>query len=81
MLPKHIKLNSDGKQGFFIDLRTGELYTLNSTGLRILQSLQSGTPEDQVADIISSEFHVDREKAGKDVQYFLDQIRALETLQ
>jgi len=81
MLPSHIKLNSDGDRGFFIDLRTGELYKLNRTGLRVLQCLQSDTPDNQIADIISMEFEVDKTKAQQDIHYFLERIKTLETLQ
>ena len=81
MLPTHIKLNSDGDRGFFIDLRTGELYKLNNSGLRILQCLQAGTPMDQISDIIAAEFDVDKSRAAEDVNYFLERINALETLQ
>jgi len=81
MLPNHIKLNSDGDRGFFIDLRTGELFKLNNTGLRILQCLQSDTPVNQIADIIATEFEVEKSKAQKDIQYFLGRIKTLETLQ
>ncbi|MCD4654999.1 PqqD family protein [bacterium] len=81
MLPSHIKLNSDGDRGFFIDLRTGELFKLNATGLRILQCLQSDTPENQIADIIVAEFKVDKTKVQEDILYFLGRIKTLETLQ
>jgi len=68
--------NQDG--AIVLDIRQGEMFTLNHVGSRILELVIAGTADQVIVDTISQEFGVCRELAASDVQEFL---RALETYQ
>ena len=68
--------NQDG--AIVLDIRQGEMFTLNHVGSRILELVIAGTADQVIVDTISKEFGVRRELAASDVQEFL---RALEAYQ
>jgi hypothetical protein len=80
MLPAYIKSCCEGERGFFIDLRTGELYRLNTVGVCVMQSLNQGIPLEQLPEIISSEFEVSYDQANEDITKFMKLIQKLEEL-
>jgi hypothetical protein len=61
-----------------LDIRQGQMFTVNFVGSQILELLKSGSTESVIADQISREFAVGRELAENDVRKFL---RALKKCQ
>ncbi|MBN2054038.1 PqqD family protein [bacterium] len=78
MISDHFAFHGTAERGFFMDLRTGDLYRLNPTGIRIIQSLRSGMTPDQLAQVISAEFEVGYDQAEHDITRFLQRLAALE---
>jgi len=69
---RSLALNPDG---FAFDPTTGESYTLNATGLVVLESLREGLAPDEVAARLVEEFEVTAEEASRDVDDFQDHLR------
>jgi hypothetical protein len=67
------KHNRDGAS--LLDVRQGDMFTLNVVGSRILELLKSGSTESAVIDEISREFDVSREIAEQDVREFIGTLR------
>lgn len=71
---RSLALNPDG---FAFDPTTGESYTVNPTGLLVLQGLRDQrTAEDIVAELMER-FGVTQEEASRDIDDFLDTLRVL----
>jgi PqqD family protein of HPr-rel-A system len=69
---RSLALNPDG---FAFDPTTGESYTLNATGLVVLEGLREGLTEEEVAARLVERFEVTDEEASRDVDDFLDHLR------
>jgi PqqD family protein of HPr-rel-A system len=69
---RSLALNPDG---FAFDPTTGESYTLNPTGLVVLEGLREGLTEEEVAARLVERFEVTEEEASRDVDDFLDHLR------
>jgi coenzyme PQQ synthesis protein D (PqqD) len=67
------KHGQDGAVG--MDVRQGQMLSLNPVGSRIVELLETGTTESQIADQISCEFRVGRHVAEIDLQEFLETLR------
>jgi hypothetical protein len=67
------KHNQDGAS--VLDVRQGDMFTLNVVGSRILELLKGGTSESAITDEISRQFEVSREIAEQDVQEFIGTLR------
>ncbi len=63
------------KNGFVFDPATGNSYTVNSTGLFILNLLREGKSEDEIVDALVENFEVGQEEARRDLLDFLEQLR------
>ncbi len=61
--------------GFVFDPTTGDSYVLNPTGLAILQGLQDGIDEGQLASDLSEQFTVSEDSALQDVSDFVTRLR------
>lgn len=59
----------------------GSIYTLNETGARIWELIDGETPAPQIAAVLSAEYEVGEEEAGKDVADFLSQLHEARLLQ
>lgn len=69
---RSLALNPDG---FAFDPTTGESYTLNATGLAVLEGLREGLAPDEVVTRLVERFEVSAEEASRDVDDFLDHLR------
>lgn len=58
-------------EGFVFDPTTGDSYTLNPTGLFIVNKLREGKNTDEIADLLSEEFEDTPEEISKDVSDFI----------
>jgi len=64
--------------GFVFDPSTGDSYTLNETGLEIVQLLKSGKTNDEIVDSITQLYDIDRHSFER---YFLDFLGMLKYMQ
>jgi hypothetical protein len=53
---------------------------LNATGLAILEALRDGRPYESLPDLLAERFDVARAEAARDVDDFVDQLRAFRLL-
>ena len=63
------------EEGFIFDPETGNSYTVNQTGLFILELLKEGKSQDEIVDALTEEFEVSPEEAQRDLIDFLEQLR------
>lgn len=69
-----LALNPDG---FAFDPTTGESFTLNATGLALLEGLQEELTPEELATRLAERFEVEAEEAARDVDDFLERLRSL----
>lgn len=63
-------------EGFLFDPSTGQSYTTNATGLKILRLLKEGKSEDEIVSAVFDEYDCGRDEIHSDV---VDFIRRLES--
>lgn len=64
------------ESGFVFDPVTGHTFTLNDTGVAVLQALKQGTPFDELVDRLQEAFELDgSEDVARDVDDFLARLR------
>lgn len=64
-------------EGFIFDPENGNSFTVNQTGLYIIDSLRSGKDPDTIVAEIVETFGVDEEEARDDLLDFLQQLKML----
>ncbi|WP_457681619.1 PqqD family protein [Thermovibrio sp.] len=69
------------KEGFIFDPETGNSYTVNSTGLFIIEKLREGKSPEEIAQLLSQEFEVSTEEAMRDITDFIEKLRILGLLE
>ena len=74
---RSLALNPDG---FAFDPTTGESYTLNATGLAVLEGLRDGLSADELTAMLTERFEVATDEASRDVDDFLDHLRTFRLL-
>jgi PqqD family protein of HPr-rel-A system len=74
---RSLAINPDG---FAFDPTTGESYTLNATGLALLQALRDGRTADELGDVLVEQFGAQPEEAARDADDFLDHLRTFRLL-
>ena len=74
--PSHIRstLNADG--AVILDIKNGAMLGLNSMGGFIWERLQNGTPIEEIAKEIVQETSADPGQVERDLNEFLEQLRA-----
>lgn len=55
-----------------LDIRQGQMFSLNFVGSRILELLKSGSSETEIVKTLNRDFNADSEMVRKDVKEFLD---------
>ncbi len=65
------------KDGFAINITTGESYTLNHCAQKVLQRLQAGENSIQIVQAIASEFGITQNVVERDITDFCQQLRRL----
>jgi hypothetical protein len=70
---RSLALNPDG---FAFDPTTGESFTLNATGLAVVEGLREGLTPEQVTARLVERFEVSPLDASRDVDDFLDHLRS-----
>lgn len=66
-LKKNVALS---ESGFIFDSATGDSYSANPVGLRILELLKNGGTTEKIIERITSEFAVESSRAAQDLDDF-----------
>ena len=74
---RRLALNPDG---FAFDPTTGESFTLNPSGLLIVEGLREGLTHDELTGRLAERFEVSPEEASRDLADFTDHLRAFRLL-
>jgi hypothetical protein len=68
--------STHGQDGAIVlDIRQGQMFSLNFVGSRILELLQTGTAQSAIVDDISQKFAVSRDIAESDVREFIESLK------
>ena len=59
------------EEGFVFDPTTGDSFTLNPTGLFIVNKLREGKNTDEISELLSKEFEDTPEEISKDISDFI----------
>ncbi len=72
-----MKLNrlAISEEGFIFDPETGNSYTVNETGLKVLKALRAGQSPSEIAEALSEEFEISVPEALRDVEEFLESLK------
>jgi PqqD family protein of HPr-rel-A system len=73
----NLAVNHDG---FVFDPSTGDSYVLNQTGLVVLEGLQDGIDEVQIAREVAERFEVTEEAAQRDITDFVSRLKTLQLM-
>ncbi len=71
-IPENLAISDSG---FLFMPSTGESFTLNEIGKEILRLMQSGSTSDEIINIISNSFEVDKTSFEKDLEDFIGQLK------
>ncbi|WP_035587434.1 PqqD family protein [Hippea jasoniae] len=74
---KNIKSLAISEDGFIFDPQTGNSYTVNKTGLFIIKLLKENKSEDEIVEILTNEYDIDKNEAQKDVADFIGYLKTL----
>jgi hypothetical protein len=66
-----VRSTHSSEGGTVLDIRRGQMFRVNRVGARILELLNSGHQESEIAGEIAAEFVVSQEVANADVREFL----------
>jgi hypothetical protein len=69
-----------GDEVVLVDLRTDDILVLNGTGARIWELLADGHDPGAAREILLAEFDVGEAELAREVERFVDQLRARELL-
>lgn len=65
------------KNGFIFDPENGISYTVNDTGLFILNHLQKGLEHEEIIQLLVEEYDVNIEHARSDMEHYMGMLKAL----
>ena len=73
--------STHGQDGAIVlDVQQGQMFNLNLVGSRILELLESGASDGEIANVVSREFNADIEMVGYDVKEFLETLERYKLL-
>jgi PqqD family protein of HPr-rel-A system len=63
--------------GFLFDPTTGNTYTLNETGILVLNELKSGKSKSEIVQLLVRDYEVEEDEATRDITDLLIQLQEL----
>lgn len=63
---------------FVFDTESGRFYRVTPTASFMLRALQRGVGPDRLADLLESEYHIDRATAARDASRFVKDMQRIE---
>jgi hypothetical protein len=76
-LKKNIALS---ESGFIFDPSTGDSFSVNGTGLKILEYLKSGVDEAKIVKTLSEIFDADEKLIREDLDDFINHLKQLKMI-
>ncbi|MCU0290567.1 MAG: PqqD family protein [Thermoanaerobaculaceae bacterium] len=81
-LSGRVRFRTVAEEGVLVHLRRGQVIVVSRVGLVIVKALAQGaTSAAALAELVAGEFQVELGQARRDVEAFLDQLRAEEVLE
>ncbi len=77
MTNNHLKNIAMSDSGFLFDPTTGSTFTVNETGLTILQLLKAEIPKEEMINRILEEYETTREQVERDISDLTIQLNSL----
>jgi len=74
-IPAHVRSTHSNGGAVILDILHGQMFRLNGVGSRILELLQAGSPEPEIAEWLTHEFGIDRALADADLREFLADLK------
>ncbi len=72
----HLKQLAINENGFVFDPHTGHTFTLNATGLAVLEALKQGVPIEQIVAKLTEGFELEgSEDLARDIDDFVARLR------
>ena len=68
------------ESGFLFHASTGDSYSVNPTGLHIIQLIRQGKRQSEILRSLTEEYQVGEERAEEDLHDFLQYLRQLKLL-
>ena len=69
---KELMINDEG---FAFDPRTGNTYSINPTGLLIVNAVKAGADLETALDSVAARYDVDRQTADRDLEVFFNELQ------
>lgn len=60
------------EEGFAFDPRSGNTYSINPSGLLVINCIKAGASTDQIIEQLTKQFEVDERTASRDLEAFLN---------
>jgi hypothetical protein len=76
-LKKNIALS---ESGFVFDPATGDSFSTNATGLKILEYLKSGIPEEEIVEDMHSMYEAEKKMIREDLDDFINHLKQLKMI-
>ena len=76
-LSDDIRLAADGDGGILLDIQSGDLLRLNSTGVLIVNAIREGQDEAEIVSRIAAAFTAPKESVLSDLRTFVDSLEQL----
>lgn len=67
--------------GFIFNPMTGESFNVNNVGQRIIELIKEGKTQEEIIDVLDSEFLSDRTSIEKDLQEFISMLLQFQILE
>ena len=80
-LKSRVRYRSIGEDGVLVHLDSGRVIVVSDVGLRIIEALDKPMTHDELANLISTEFDVDRDQAASDIVAFCVELDNEEVLE
>lgn len=75
-IPERIVFKKVGEEMVLLDFERGIYYGLNPVGARVWEFLAEGKSTDEIVDLLTEEFDVERTDAKNDVEALMDDLAA-----
>ena len=75
-IPERIVYKKVGEEMVLLDFERGIYYGLNPVGARVWELLAEGKSTDEIIDLLTDEFDVERTEAKGDVMALMDDLAA-----
>ena len=75
-IPERIVFKKVGEEMVLLDFERGIYYGLNPVGARVWELLAEGKNTDEIADLLTEDFDVERSDAKGDVDALMDDLAA-----